>query len=203
MKRFLMILALLFITIPAMAKTIPVEAMNDFSTERPLKTMSIKILQDIVVDSNLTFETGYIVKGEIVDVTDPKRLKRDAAFTFIPLSYTNLDGITVDIKGYYPAKYTTKFDKGQLAKTAALSVGNYFIKGLSMGYSAVEGAIKNEQDNRLKSSVTEVYEKSPLSYVERGEEIVIEKNQSFYLNFKVKGEDDIPNYEYKIIPQEN
>ena len=68
-----------------------------------------------------------------------------------------------------------------------------------MGYSAVEGAIKNEKDNRFKSSVNAVYEDSPFSYVKKGGEIVIQNQQVFFLNFKVKDEpdeEDKPNYEY-------
>ena len=82
----------------------------------------------------------------------------------MPLSYKNENGEVIEIKGYYPAKYSTKLNKGEIAKTAALGVGSFFVKGLSLGYSAVEGAIKNEKNNRFKSSVTEVYEDSPFSY---------------------------------------
>ena len=77
---------------------------------------------------------------------------------------------------------------------------------MSIGYSAVEGAIKNEKDNRFKSSVTEVYQDSPLSYVEKGEELVIEKGQLFFLNFRTKDdvpEEDKPNYEYTELSPNN
>lgn len=161
--------------------------------------MHVKVLDGIVLDENLLFENGYIVEGRIVDVTNPKRLKRNATFSFVPVSFTDDKGNFTYIKGYYPAKYTTKINKGQLAKSAALGVGSFFIKGLSMGYSAVEGAVKNEKDNRFKSSVNAVYEDSPFSYVEKGGEIIIKKDQNFFLNFKVKDEPDeeeVPNYEY-------
>ena len=65
--------------------------------------------------------------------------------------------------------------------------------------------VKNEKDNRFKSSVTEVYKDSPFSYVEKGAELVIEKNQMFYLNFKSKDdedESDLPNYEYTPLQSE-
>ena len=185
---------------PAFAKTIPVQSLDDFSTENPPHTLRVKILEGIVLDENLMFENGYIVEGQIVDVKDPKRLKRNATFSFVPISFTDENGKITYIKGYYPAKYTTKINKGQLAKSAALGVGNFFVKGLSMGYSAVEGAVKNEKDNRFKSSVNAVYEDSPFSYVEKGGEIVIQKDQNFFLNFKVKGDpddEDAPNYEYQ------
>ena len=208
MKKFCWTIFLLLIMLsqPVLAKPIAVEALSDFTTENPPKEMSIKLLEDIAVDDTLTIKAETIVDGNVVDVTDPKRLKRNASFTFVPTSYKDERGQVVVIKNYYPAKYTTKVNKGQLAKSAALSVGNFFVKGLSIGYSAVEGAIKNEKDNRFKSSVTEVYQDSPLSYVEKGEELVIEKGQLFFLNFRTKDEvpeEDKPNYEYTELSPNN
>ena len=201
------ILILGMISQPVFAKAIAVQALDDFSTEAPSSSMRIKMLEDVVIDDNVTLYFGYIVSGKIVDVTDPKRLKRDASFTFVPLTYTDLSGTTIDIKGYYPAKYTTKLNKGELAKTAALGVGSFFVKGLSLGYSAIEGAVKNEKDNRFKSSVNEVYEDSPFSYVEKGGEIVIQKEQNFFLNFDVKDEEEndsnLPNYNYVELDSKN
>lgn len=207
MKKILYLLVLIFglLCQPVFAKTVAVEALNDFSTENPSARMSVKILEDLAIDDNVVFSEGTVVDGKVVDVTDPKRLKRDATFTFVPLSYVDKNGKTIDVKGYYPAKYTTKISKGELAKNVGLGVGNFFVKGLSLGYSAVEGAVKNEKDNRFKSSVTEVYKDSPLSYVEKGAELVIEKNQMFYLNFKSKDdedESDLPNYEYTPLQSE-
>ena len=199
-KIFLSLLLCSCLSAPALAKSVPVQALDDFTTENPPRTMSVRILEDITIDENVSFKNGDVIEGKIVDVKDPKRLKRNATFSFVPLSYTNENDETIEIRGYYPAKYTTKLNKGQLAKSAALGVGNFFVKGLSLGYSAVEGAVKNEKDNRFKSSVHEVYEDSPFSYVEKGGEIVIKKDQQFYLNFKVKDEpdeEDLPNYEYK------
>ena len=200
MKKFFTasIITLCLLGQSAMAKTIPVEALDDFTTEQPPQAMSIKVLEDINLDDGLSLNNGFVVNGKIVDVTDPKRLKRNATFTFVPVYYEDLNGNINEIKGDYSAKYTTKLDKGKLATNAAISVGNFFVKGLSLGYSAVKGAVKNEQDNRFKSSVTEVYQDSPLSYVEKGEELVIEKGQIFYLNFKIKNDSDAyePNYEY-------
>ncbi len=208
MKKFCWTIFLLLIILsqPVLAKPIAVEALSDFTTENPPKEMSIKLLEDIAVDDTLTIKAETIVDGNVVDVTDPKRLKRNASFTFVPTSYKDERGQVVVIKNYYPAKYTTKVNKGQLAKSAALGVGNFFVKGLSIGYSAVEGAIKNEKDNRFKSSVTEVYQDSPLSYVEKGEELVIEKGQLFFLNFRTKDdvpEEDKPNYEYTELSPSN
>lgn len=209
MKRFFILFAVaMCLSVQSvMAVTVRVQALSDFTTENPPEYMSVKILDDLIFDEETLVKSGCVLKGQIVDVKSPKRLKRNANFKFIPLSYKDANGNIIEIKGYYPAKYTTKLKKGELAKSAALTVGNYFVKGLSMGYSAIEGAVKNEKDNRFKSSVNAVYEDSPFSYIEKGGEIVIAKEQVFLLNFKAKNEpeeddEDLPNYEYKeLTPQ--
>lgn len=200
-KSFILVFGILLMCAQSVsAKTIRVQAVNNFSTEKPPVFLTVRINDELVLDENITFLEGFIVKGRISDVQDPKRLKRDATFTFVPLEYTDLNGKTHEIKGYFPAKYTTKLNKGEIAKSAALGVGNHFIKGLSTGFTAIEGAVKNEEGNRVKSTAVAVYEGSPLSYVEKGQEIVIIKDQIFMLNFKVKDEQpEEPNYEYKII----
>ncbi len=195
MKRFILILCLL--AQPAIAKTIPVQALNDFSTANPPEIYSVKVLAELKLDENITLKEQDVLTGKIVDIKDPKRLKRDARFTFIPETLKVYNGETIELKGCFPAKYTTKLNKGQIAKSAALGVGNYFVKGLSLGYNAIEGAVKNEKDNRFKSSVNSIYENTPFSYVEKGHEIEIEKEQIFLLNFKIKDSDDLPNYEYE------
>lgn len=207
--RFLVLLMVCFFCSPAFADTIRVQALEDFTTEKPLEYMSVKALDDLVLDENLTIKNGCIIRGQVVDVISPQRLKRNANFKFIPTSYIGLNGNVIDIKGYYPAKYTTKLNKGDIAKSAALSVGNHFVKGLSLGYKAIEGAVKNEKDNRFKSGVNSLYEASPFSYVEKGSDIVIQKDQVFLLNFKAKNgiedeeeEKDLPNYEYEQLTPE-
>lgn len=199
MKRLILILCLL--AQPVMAKTIPVQALEDFSTENPPKNYSVKVLDELVLDENTSLKQDDILEGKIIDVKNPKRLKQNAKFTFVP-EVIKTNGKTIELKGYYPAKYTTKLNKGQMAKSAALGVGNYFVKGLSMGYSAIEGAVKNEQDNRFKSGAVSLYESSPFSYVEKGKEIVIAKEQVFLLNFKVKDAEDLPNYEYEELTED-
>lgn len=52
-----------------------------------------------------------------------------------------------------------------------------------MGVAAVKGAVQNEEENRIKSSAVSVYEASPFSYVEKGEDLDIKFSQSFYLKF--------------------
>lgn len=204
MKKILVLFIYIFVAVmPVSAATIKVKALSDFNTENPTDTLTVEAVTDLNLDNEIMIFEGYKMKGDIVDVVSPKRLKRDASFSFVLKEYTDLNGEVhklnqenQTVKG----KFTTKFDYLSAAKSAALTVGSYFVKGLSLGYAAVEGAIKNEEDNRFKSSAMSVYESSPISYVEKGEDIFIAKDQVFILNFKLKDEEVTePNYEYTEI----
>ena len=198
MKKFILSLILLFMCqASVLAATIKVQSQSDFTTENPSETLTVKAVTDLILDDGfLIINEGYILKGDIVDVSSPKRMKRDASFAFILKEYTDNNGETHKVDSLVKGKFTTKFDYKSAAKSAALGVGSYFVKGLSSAYAAVEGAIKNEEGNRFKSGAISLYESTPISYVEKGEDIVIKKDQVFILNFKLKDEKDEPNYEY-------
>lgn len=199
MKKLLLLFGVIILSQPVFAKTIPVQATAGFSTENPTENMTVIALDDLYLDKeNILFHSGCTIYGKVVDVKSPKRLKRDAGFGIVVEKYQDKNGVLKEIPYECSAKFTTEIDKKLMAKKAALSVGNHFVEGLSMGYHAIEGAIKNENDNRLKSSVTSVYENSPLSLVKKGEDIYINKGDIFFLNFKVKEKDE-PNYVYEVL----
>ena len=137
------------------------------------------------LDEGVILEQGTIVKGMMVDVIPPKRLKRDATFSFMPTMYTTPDKTTYKLNRKYVGKFSPKIeiDKGELAKTAALSVGDFFVKGLSTGFYAVQGAIKDEKGNRLVSSVNNVYENSLFSYISKGDSTYIAAQSLFTFRF--------------------
>lgn len=167
----------------ANAQTIEVISQDTFSTEKPPVSISVMILDTLQISKKDTIKAGTIVKGDLTDVVSPKRLKRDAGFSFVPRSYIDEKGKTKKINSEIRAKYTEPVSKAELAKNVTLGVGSYFVKGLSMGVAAVSGAIKNEDDNRLKSSAGAMYEASPFSLVKKGEDLYIEKNTHFFLKF--------------------
>ncbi len=195
---FKLIIALIFMVIvmpsAANADTLKVEALTEFSSVQPVKTMQVKLTESVLYDGVNLIE-GDIITGEIVKVRAPQRLKRNARFSFIPENYKGIDGMTHNFKDRYEGKYALPVDKGHMAKSAALGVGSFFVKGLSLGVNAVQGAVENEEGNRLKSAGKNVYENSPLSYVESGEELVIKKGDKFYLKFGFDADEEMDETE--------
>lgn len=204
LKKFAFGCALILISSPVWAVTMKVEAITPFSTENPEEDFTVKVLEECKLSDSLVLESGVILHTKTCDIISPKRLKRDASFSVMAESYVDKNGETHRFEDIYKGKYFVPADKKDLAKNAALNIGSCFIKGLSLGVNAVEGAIKNEEGNRLKSSVKNIYDNSPISYIEIGEDITINAGETFNLNFKTdtnKEIQNLPNYEYTL-PEE-
>ncbi len=198
-KGFVIISLILLFPSAALAETLKVEALSAFSTEEPESSMRVKILEDAALDDIVLYK-GDILSGKTTDIVSPKRLKRNASFSFIPETYTDKSGKTHKFLKEYKGRYAFPLDKAGLAKTAGLAIGGYFVKGLSLGVNAIEGAVKNEEGNRLKSSAVKVYENSPLSYIETGDELNILEGDIFLLKFRTNSyaDDEEPNYDYTM-----
>lgn len=193
MKKILLFTAAFVIGTSALAETLKVEAITPFSTANPPKTIQVRSLGEIQLSPKVKINEGDILTGCLTDIKDPKRLKRNATFKYEIKNVTDANGTSVKVKGNNIAKYVAplNLDKKEMAKSAALSVGNHFVEGLSMGYHAVEGAVKSENGagNRISSAVENVYEHSVLSYANKGEDIVINTGDIFGL--KLRSDDDI------------
>lgn len=192
MKKVFVLILLALSCNSVWAKTLNVEALSDFSTANPSEYLEVKILDTYVTKNDFVIHAGSIINGKITDVKDPKRLKRNATFKFIPITY--YDYVTerkYNIKRSIVGKYTSHdITPASIAKTGAVAAGNKLI-GAFIGPSVavVEGAIKNEQDNIAKSAAISVYESSPLSYVEKGKDLEIKKGDVFKINFNL-GDDE-------------
>ena len=165
------------------AETVEVEALEAFSTANPPSAINVKLLNELELNNNLIIAPGTELSGLLVDVVSPKRLKRNATFSFKLQWYVDENGEKHIVHDDVTASYTTTLDTAQLAKKAVLGVGDHFVKGLSMGVAAVEGAVENNEGNRLKSGAKSLYKASPISYVGKGQDIQINKSDIFYLKF--------------------
>ena len=185
MKRYIIVLLFILLAqIPVSAETMAVQAVNTISTNKPNNEVVVKVIRDCKLDG-VDLEIGYILEGKMLNVTDPKRLKKDATFTFYPVIYKDLYGNEHRFSKVYVGEFSPKFEinPAKLAKSAVLTVGNHFVKGISSGFYAVEGAIQNEDGNRVKSAVQNVYENSVFSYAEKGKQLEIKPGTCFGLKF--------------------
>ena len=208
MKKF--VLSLLLFTViysqPVMAKNVKVQAMSDFSTSNPPKTWELQIVDGFTMKNGVEVCSGSRIKGKIEGVTDPKRLKRNANFNFIPVEYyDSMSKQTYKIQKDYVGKYSplTDVTSGAVIEQGAVIAGSHFISGfIGPSVALVKGAVKNEEGNRAKSAAVSVYESTPVSYISKGKQLDIKEGQMFIMSFKTTDdeadEQNKPNYTYTM-----
>lgn len=191
MKKILFSLFLmLFIQISCHADTMKVMSISKISTLTPDARISVLVLEDVKLTEYITISEGCLVNGSMVSITSPKRLKKDATFTFKPYEYITPEHKVVPINEDVVGKYSPKIkiEKGKIAKSTALFVADKIFAPFSYSYYAVEGAVKNKDGHVITSSVKNVYENSPLSYIKKGSSnITIEPETKFSFIFPKVG----------------
>ena len=193
----------------AASDKIHVTMVGEFDTAHPAQKIDVKVIEDGTL-GKYTLKEGDILHCNVTKVTDPKRGKRAASFAVCPTSYTS-DGevtkITETFYGKYAEKVVSKeelknIDAAKVGKKAAVSVGNHFVKGVAPAISLAEGMIKNKDGNRIESGVKQVYKDSPLSYVEKGQELELNSDKKFYLIFKPSKSESSSNIDEEVLEEE-
>jgi hypothetical protein len=195
MRSVLLLLLTLFLVVQSvLAQNVKVKALSDFSTESPPKIWQVEIVDGFETKDGIPFYSGSVITGKIVSIKQPKRMKRNAQFTFIPTKYyDSISKRTTDIDTKVKGKYSPTSDAtaGKILKKSVVIVSSKLISGfISPGVALIEGLVKNEEGNRAKSAAKSVYESTPISYLEKGKELVIRENQVFIMNFKLAKEDE-------------
>ena len=198
-KKTMLLFACLLLTMTGASAAVQMKviAINEFRTDKPSDNLDVRVVEQTELGEH-TIGGNSILHCKVMKVIDPKRGKRNATFFVQPLYYIEGDK-TVKIDDEIYGKYSKhvlskeelkKIPPFKVMKSAALAVGNYFIKGLSIAYSFGEGVVKNDNDGRLKSGVVNAYESSPLAYISEGEQLDIKAGDDFYLVFKMKDDDE-------------
>ncbi len=189
---------LLILAVPVYAADrVKVEALSDFSTLNPAKTFSVRLVEDSEIQGLFMLQND-ILNCSVQKITDPKRAKQDAKIYLKVLNYVDKKGVhnfNDNLRAKYAKTVVNKEEikkippKKVVTKTAG-TVGSFFVKGFSYGVSFVDGIVTNEEDNRLKSGVKQVYDDSFLSLIEKGQEVEIKQGDIFYLIIKTDKEED-------------
>ena len=175
-----------------------VESLCNFSFEDESKNVSLKVLKENTFENGITFEEGSVLSAKVTKVIDPKRGKRNGYLIIEPLSYSipSTGAIKAVDEPFWFAKVLgyKPFDVKKSAVGAGLAVAGHFVKGIGQFYYFGKGIISPEEgENRLKSGVKNVYENSPLAYIEEGEEANVEKGDLLLLKFYYE---DVPKWKF-------
>jgi len=120
MKKF--ILSTIFVAFCAcasvQAEVLKGKAINEISTTSPTEVISIKVSKNVNLSSDIELKKGYILTGKMLDITEPGQWHHNASFTFIPTTYTDLDGkehaIDKEIKATYRQKMKPDYKHSEI-----------------------------------------------------------------------------------------
>ncbi len=194
MKRiYLLLIVLTLQTSACYAMTnLRLKAQEDFTTANAPETIQFTVVKNSQI-GEYKLKTNDIIECSL-KVKPPRRGKRNAIFYIQPnaiLSGEETTEITKKMRGRYTKLKMSKedlkqVDKGKVAAKTAIKAGEYFAKNMTPAIVIAEGMIKNEEGNRVKSGVTQLYKDSPLSYISKGKDITLKEGEEFYVVFKTR-----------------
>lgn len=109
-----------FTTVPAVAKTAPVQTLQDFSFQNPPKTLNIKILANTQLGPNVMLYEGYTVFGKIINASQN-------GFVFVPLKYSNIHNDIYECDGDTYATYVGLLNSKKLPAKGILQKNTKFV----------------------------------------------------------------------------
>ncbi len=183
-KIFYTILFYIAIAPAVLAQNILVQSMTEFEQNDNEKVFSAKVVEETELSDGKIIKANSILNGTIIKTVDAKRGKRDAYIVIQPESF-EIDGVIHLIEDENLEAKVVGYSKRDYKKTAldaGLAVGGYFVKGLSQVFYFSKGLIIPDDDkSRIKTAFHNVYENTPFVYIERGDEIDIEKGDLLVL----------------------
>ena len=183
-KIFYTILFYFLITPFVFAQNILVESMTSFNTNDNEKVFSAKVVEETELSDGKIIKANSTINGTILKTVDAKRGKRNAYIVIQPESF-EIDGVVHLIEDENLEAKVVGYSKRDYKKTAldaGLAVGGYFVKGLSQVFYFSKGLIIPDEDkSRIKTAFHNVYENTPFVYIEKGEDVDIEKGDLLVL----------------------
>ena len=204
MKKLLILSLFFFLSaLTANSAALKAVSMSNFTTADSGAYIKIYVAEDFYLHSKFLIPEGSVLAGEVVNIKNPKRLKRDADFDFIVYYYMddkhNKYKIEKPLSGNFSK--ATDIDKKKMLKSAAIAITSHFIPGFSYAIHAYEGA-KNSAHHKFRGAIVNVYEHSILSYIEKGTHLRIKKNDCFYIKFPAYNQEEY-NYETLLTSIDN
>ncbi|MCR5265055.1 MAG: hypothetical protein K6E29_00500, partial [Cyanobacteria bacterium RUI128] len=110
MKKICFLISMIMLLcLPAQAEVMAVQAITTVSTDKPDSVIKVKVIRDCKL-GDVELKIGYILEGKMLNVINPKRLKRNASFTFYPTYYHDLNGDVIRFTKVYVGEFSPKFE---------------------------------------------------------------------------------------------
>lgn len=188
MKKFYVVIILFFLPMLALAEVIPhkIYAIVE-ETITPKKYSKGDNIHLHIIDiknpsEEITNKEGERITVKITEYVKPKRGKKDGYFN---VTYKETDNLIIDGK----MRTSTPKDLKEIAKDTGVSVVGRILKipGFSQAVAFSTGLIKPEENkSRIKTASENLYESTPLTYIESGKDFFVERDGIVVLKLKVR-----------------
>ena len=115
---FIVFVVCLNLFLSVRAEVLKGKAIDEISTISPKEIISIKISKKVNINDEIVLKKGYVLTGKMLNITEPGKWHHNASFTFIPTSYTDLEGtshnITKEIKATYRQKMKSDYKHSEI-----------------------------------------------------------------------------------------
>lgn len=152
----------------------------------------VQTIDQYSISSIGNMEKNSIITVRVEKYIEPKRGKINGYLKVKLINHSNpienykiIDDEHLDIKG--TLRLSTKKDKKEIAKAAGTTIVGHVLKipGFTQAIALSKGLIKpNPEQSRLKSAGTNLYKSTPLTYIEKGNVLNIEKDSVVVLRFR-------------------
>ena len=198
MKKFLIAIIGLLLLIPqtVKAEVIPHKvyaAATKAIDSRQLNKNSIltfRAIDNYKISDKIIIEKNSDIAVRAKEYINPKRGKRDGYLKVQLISYTipSKDKY-IEISEIYEGSLrpSNKKDFKEIAEHTGVSVAGHFLKipGFSQAVAVSKGLINpNQDESRLKSAGKNLYESTPLTYIEKGKDFNIDEDTIVVISFK-------------------
>ena len=199
--RKLFIILFLFLTIPVFALNVLVESFDNIENNSTQNMyFNARVLERAEFKSGLILNVGDVIEGIVTKSVEAKRGKR-SGYAIIHLQNIHANGKSIlvddnniEAKIIYHSKEDWKLKSANAGLHAGLTIGSFYLPGLSQLFYFSKGLIMPyENKTRFKSALASVYEHSPISYIEKGQDINTETGEYLILKLYYA---DVPVWRY-------
>lgn len=146
MKKIFTIFALLIgLSVPALAKTTPVQIMQDTSMSAQGGTMLVKILSNVRLNKEVMLHEGFFVLGQVQG--------SKSGFVFVPVKYQNFHNEVFEIEGSYPGRFVEVL--GGAGANGALTKGTKVLLDFEVTPTQVDNTVDAKYQGAPTSGISQ------------------------------------------------
>ena len=174
----------------AIPQRIVVQFEQDFSSNKPAEDIKLVVTDNYKLPNDTIVEKNTELFLTLQKINEEKIGKRNAtAEAKIVKVYIPSQNKLVDVTNQNAIVKISDYNPVNIAETVGdvgITVANHFVNHITVPANFVRGFVENQTGNRLESGAKKVYNKSILSYTQKGKALEFKKGDLAIMSFYMK-----------------